>query len=74
MDLFDRWKPDWVHLEQLRPVRHWEPCSGCGKREYTACCGCGQSWCEDCIDSHYDENSPEFCEWLRQDPNRRPGQ
>ena len=56
------WKP---LPERCGCHRSRTPCSRCGKTGFTGGCACGQRFCDDCINSHFDENGPDFCEVLR---------
>jgi hypothetical protein len=52
MELFDQWKS----------------CSRCDQQQETALCVCGGYICFDCLEAHFNDDDPDFCEVLRMNP------
>jgi hypothetical protein len=57
--------------EQSAQESRGAPCARCGEYgECTGACGCCGAWrCDRCIDPHYTENDPDYCEVLRMAPD-----
>src|SRR5215831_11914075 len=56
----------------VRRIKRGPPCSCCGGREEDiGLCCCGEYFCVNCIDAHFDEDDPDFYSAIYlSDPNR----
>src|SRR5215469_6152338 len=55
----------------VRRIKRGPPCSCCGGREEDIGCCCGEYFCVNCIDAHFDEDDPDFYSAIHlSDPNR----